>query len=80
MDWLPTRRLLKIARRERLSRALALLNVWSTLRTYLGIYAWVLTTSVSSNNGINSHSLRVPLLVVLFYFGFSEERIKTKPE
>jgi hypothetical protein len=55
------------------------LNVCSTLRTYLGIYAWVLTTSVSGNNGINSHSLRVPLLVVLFLLvGFSEERIKTK--
>jgi hypothetical protein len=41
----------------------------------------VLTTSVSSNNGINSHSLRVPLLVVLFFFnGLSEERIKTKTE
>jgi hypothetical protein len=33
---------------------------------------------VSGNNGINSHSLRVPLLVVLFICGFSEERIKTK--
>ncbi len=52
----------------------------NTLRTYLGIYAWVLTTSVSGNNGISSHSLRVPLLVALsiFLVGFSEERIKTK--
>jgi hypothetical protein len=34
---------------------------------------------VSGNNGINSHSLRVPLLVVLFLLvDFSEERIKTK--
>jgi hypothetical protein len=35
---------------------------------------------VSGNNGINSHSLRVPLLVALLFLllGFSEERIKTK--